>query len=57
MAEAVKEVEKETSKKPEVKPVVKNDGPKCFNCGAALVGTKCPECQFDSSSLINYHDL
>lgn len=53
MTEAVKEIEKETPKKPEAK----NDGPKCFNCGAALVGTKCPKCQFDSSTLINYHDL
>lgn len=58
MAVVVKEVVKE---KEEVKTApkleVSNDGPKCFNCGNLLEGTKCPKCGFDSSTLINYHDL
>ena len=52
MAVVVKE-EVKTAPKLEVS----NDGPKCFNCGSLLEGTKCPKCGFDSSTLINYHDL
>lgn len=47
--------------KKEVKVVAKvevaDDAPKCYNCTTVLEGTKCPKCGFDSSTLINYHDL
>lgn len=52
-AKAVKEPKKEVK----TAPKLQDDRPKCFNCGEVLEGTKCPKCGFDSSTLINYHDL
>lgn len=51
MAEAKKKVVVEEVEK------VEADVPLCWNCQNPLVGTKCPECGFDSSTIINYHDL
>jgi hypothetical protein len=34
-----------------------SDVPLCWNCKHPLEGTKCPECGFDSSTIVNYHDL